>query len=69
MSDEVKRMGLRMWLATEGGRKCPACGRYSKPEDLANLSFSYQTKDGFGHVSAYGHKPGRGCNVTKEPTP
>lgn len=25
-----RRLGMRAWLATEGGSKCPLCGRYAK---------------------------------------
>lgn len=60
------RMGFMQWLATEGGRKCPQCGRYAKPSDLGNLSFTYQTQDGgTARVSMYGHLPGKGCNKPK----
>ena len=54
-------MGMMCWMATEGGRKCPQCGRYAKPETLGNLSF-YTTGSGVARISMYGHLPGHGCN-------
>lgn len=55
------KMSMVMFLATEGGRKCPQCGRYAKPEQLGSLSFSCPGV----RVSMYGHLPGFGCNVKK----
>ena len=60
-SDASKQMGMICWLATEGGRKCPQCGRYAKPETLGNLSF-YTTGSIVARISMYGHLPGYGCN-------
>ena len=56
-----QKMGMMCWMATEGGRKCPMCGRYSKPETLGNLSF-YTTGRVVARISVYGHIPGHGCN-------
>jgi len=56
-----KQMGMMCWMATEGGRKCPQCGRYAKPETLGNLSF-YTTGSVVARISMYGHLPGFGCN-------
>ena len=53
-------MTMVMWYATEGGRKCPMCGRYAKREQIGNLSGWI----GNARVSAYGHLPGHGCNQT-----
>ena len=52
------RMGMMAYLATDGGRRCPQCGKWAKAKDLGNLSFS----DECGTVSMYGHKRGKGCN-------
>lgn len=68
-STESNPMGMMLFLATEGGRKCPQCGRYAKTEELGNLSFNFGNKDGVhGRVSMYGHLPGFGCNSRKEGT-
>lgn len=57
-----REMGMMAWLATEGGRKCPACGRYAKAEELGSTS-GYFNGDGIVcHISSYGHLPGFGCN-------
>jgi len=57
------RLGMMAWMATEGGRKCPMCGRYAKTEELGNLSRNFGTPDGgWAHISMYGHLPGFGCN-------
>jgi hypothetical protein len=56
-------LGMMEWMATEGGRKCPMCGRYAKTQELGNLSHNIQTHDrGRAHISMYGHLPGFGCN-------
>lgn len=56
-------LGMMAWLATEGGRKCPMCGRYAKEAELGNLSQSFRDRDGsWCHISMYGHLPGFGCN-------
>jgi len=60
-SEALKQMGMMCWMATEGGRKCPQCGRYAKPETLGNLSF-YTTGSVVARISMYGHLPGYGCN-------
>ena len=61
------QMPMSVWYATEGGRKCPLCGRYAKAEDLGTLSFSLRDENGniCTRVSLYGHKPGTGCNREK----
>ena len=52
------RLTMMAWLSTEGGRKCPVCGRYAKEAELGFIGCS---GPGF-HISAYGHLPGFGCN-------
>ena len=54
-------MGMMLWYATEGGRKCPMCGRYARARDLGNLSF-YTAGSVIARISMYGHLPGKGCN-------
>jgi hypothetical protein len=61
-----KQMGMMCWMATEGGRKCPQCGRYAKTETLGNLSF-YTTGIVVARISMYGHLPGYGCNKNNLP--
>jgi hypothetical protein len=52
------KLDMMTFLATEGGRKCPNCGRYAKPEQLGWVGLH-----GPGIiVDAYGHLPGFGCN-------
>ncbi len=64
---EPNTMGFMLWLATEGGSKCPQCGRYAKTEELGNLSFNFKTEDGtVGRVSMYGHLTGFGCNKVED---
>jgi predicted nucleic acid-binding Zn ribbon protein len=55
------KMSMMTWYATEGGRKCPMCGRYARARDLGNLSF-YTSGSVIARISVYGHLPGRGCN-------
>ena len=58
-------MDYKTFMSTEGGRKCPQCGRYAKPETLGNLSF-YTTGSVVARISMYGHLPGYGCNPSAE---
>lgn len=61
--DSRPKMGMMTFLATEGGRKCPQCGKYAKPSQLGPIGGSYTTLGGVvGHISMYGHLPGYGCN-------
>lgn len=64
LSPGADEMPLSVWLATDGGRKCPQCGRYAKRSELGSLSYFFSDETGrrVGHVSRYGHLPGRGCN-------
>ncbi len=55
------KMDMMTWYATEGGRKCPMCGRYARARDLGNLSF-YTSGSVIARISMYGHLPGKGCN-------
>lgn len=52
------KLSMMAWLATDGGRKCPMCGRYAREDELGFIGSS---GTGF-HISAYGHLPGFGCN-------
>ena len=57
-------LDVMTWLHTEGGRKCPFCGRFAKPEQLGWVGGS-----GPGIiVDAYGHLPGFGCNAAPAPS-
>jgi len=51
------------FMATEGGRKCPMCGKYAKKGTVGNLSFTADIGGGLAHMSMYGHLPGYGCNL------
>jgi hypothetical protein len=57
-------MSFGTFMATEGGRKCPQCGKYAKREELGNLSFKTHFPQGWAHISMYGHLPGYGCNIS-----
>jgi len=57
-----RKMTIMTWMATEGGRKCPACGRYAKAEDLGWIGRNTPTLC----VDMYGHLPGKGCNQREE---
>jgi predicted nucleic acid-binding Zn ribbon protein len=57
------KMSMMAWLATEGGRKCPACGKYAKAEQLGYTGF----KTAGMIVNSYGHLPGYGCNRALTP--
>jgi hypothetical protein len=56
-------------MATEGGRKCPMCGKYAKRSELGNLSFKAEFRQGWAHITMYGHLPGYGCNRSCKTTP
>lgn len=51
-------MSMMTWMATEGGRKCPACGKYAKAKDLGWIGSNTPKLC----VDMYGHLPGKGCN-------
>ncbi len=51
-------MPMSVWYATEGGRKCPTCGRCAKSAELGWVGFCGPNVI----VDAYGHLPGFGCN-------
>lgn len=57
-------MSFGLFMATEGGRKCPQCGKYAKRDELGNLSFKTQFPHGWAHISMFGHLPGYGCNLS-----
>ena len=61
-SPDSPDMSYMLWMATEGGRKCPQCGRYAKAGEVGNLSFCYSDGVTSGRISMYGHLPGFGCN-------
>ena len=50
------------WLSTEGGRKCPACGKYAKAEELGYTGGYINAGGVIAHISSYGHLEGYGCN-------
>lgn len=58
-----RELSMMAWLATEGGRKCPACGKYAKPDQLGYTGGTIRENGVVvGVVSSYGHLPGFGCN-------
>ena len=66
MSDEPKnKLSMMAFLETEGGRKCPACGRYAKESELGFTGGTYRIGGMIAHLSSYGHLPGFGCNKRK----
>lgn len=50
---------MMLFLATEGFRKCPICGRYAKSNELGH----YSVTSGNARIEQWGHLPGYGCNV------
>jgi hypothetical protein len=56
-------MDYGTFMATEGGRKCPMCGKYAKKGTVGNISFTADIGGGWAHISMYGHLPGYGCNA------
>ena len=52
-------------MATEGGRKCPMCGRYAKAKELGWIGCNTPTLC----LDMYGHLPGKGCNRAKSKRP
>jgi hypothetical protein len=71
---------MMTWLATEGGRKCPICGRYARAEQLGYTGGYFKIGGNNCHISSYGHLPGFGCtlkrrqprprtNMTPDPSP
>lgn len=60
-------MSMMTWMATEGGRKCPMCGKYAKAKDLGWVGFHATDHNGNGMiVDAYGHL--HGCGKKKKKT-
>jgi hypothetical protein len=57
-----REMSMMTWMATEGGRKCPACGKYAKAEELGPTGGYFNDGQIVVHISSYGHLPGFGCN-------
>lgn len=55
-------MTMSTWLATEGGRRCPVCGRYAKARELGFTGGAVHAPGVIVRVSSYGHLPGYGCN-------
>ena len=64
LSEEKPKISFACFLATEGGRKCPQCGKYAKRDELGSIGGYLYDALGrtTGHISAYGHLPGFGCN-------
>jgi len=58
LEKKVVKMSMMAWLATEGGRKCPQCGKYAKPDQLGWNGM--RTPNGI--VDMWGHLDGYGCN-------
>lgn len=57
-----RELSMMAWLATEGGRKCPQCGKYAKESELGYTGGLYEMGGVLTHISSYGHLPGYGCN-------
>lgn len=64
-----RAMSMMAWYATEGGRKCPACGRYAKAEELGSTGGVIKLSGMVCHISSYGHLPGFGCNRSQNTQP
>ena len=59
---ERTKMSMSMWFATDGGRRCPLCGKFAKAEELGFVGGAYGADGAIAHISIYGHLPGYGCN-------
>lgn len=59
---EKPQMGMSAWLATDGGRRCPMCGKFAKADELGFVGGTYEANGVVAHIHAYGHLPGYGCN-------
>lgn len=57
--DLPPRPSFSLWLATEGLRRCPLCGRFAKAEELGSVGFVL----GAVITTAFGHLPGKGCQA------
>ena len=57
-----RELSMMAWLATEGGRKCPQCGKYAKESELGYTGGLYEMGGVLTHISSYGHLAGYGCN-------
>ena len=57
-----RELSMMAWLSTEGGRKCPACGKYAKAEELGYTGGYINAGGVIAHISSYGHLEGYGCN-------
>lgn len=57
-----RELTMMEFMATEGGRKCPACGRYAKESELGFTGGTFNVGGSPVHISSYGHLPGFGCN-------
>lgn len=62
VSNEQQQLSFATWLATDGGRRCPQCGRFAKPTQLGSLGGRCTVGHATAYLSAYGHLPGFGCN-------
>lgn len=60
-------LSFGVWLATEGGRKCPRCGRYAKTVELGYIGGRFRVGKTVGILTMYGHLPGFGCNGEDSP--
>lgn len=63
-----RSLSMMAWLATEGGRKCPQCGKYAKADKLGYTGGTYEFGGVLTHISSYGHRAGFGCNVSDQAT-
>ena len=57
-----RELSMMAWMATEGGRKCPQCGKYAKEAELGYTGGLYEIGGVLTHLSSYGHLEGYGCN-------
>jgi hypothetical protein len=58
------KISTMTFMATEGGRKCPHCGRYAKFTELGWVGTHFTDPRGLPSVilDSYGHLKGYGCN-------
>ena len=58
----TRELSMMAWMATEGGRKCPQCGKYAKQSELGYTGGLCEIGGVLTHISSYGHLFGYGCN-------
>jgi len=69
--DGQPRMGMMAWLSTDGGTRCPQCGKFAKPDQLGPIGGPLVDDSGrsTGHVSVYNGAEITSTEVPRMPQP